>query len=104
MLEVRIGLHHGFGSFLRLHENRVVANKMRETQVVAPMLARSHKIARAAPAQVLLGNGESVVCARQNFQLLGGLGVGRDENAIRLLRAAADTAPQLMKLRQSESL
>ncbi len=90
-------------------EERTVATDVREVQVGKTRLARAEERAAAAQVEVDLRELEAVGRRDERLEpLLRGLRQlflrARDEQAVRLLRAAPDAAAQLVQLREAEAV
>src|SRR5215218_10291275 len=91
------------GPAARLREELAVAREAREPEVREPRLTRSEELALAAKLEVDLRELEAV--GRSDERLESGLSRlgelvarARDEQAVRLVAAASDTATQLVEL------
>src|SRR6185312_2385024 len=88
-------------------EQVAVGAQAREAEVAEPRLAGAEQLPLAAQLEVAFGELEAVGRLDERLQpRLRGVGQlvlrPRDEQAVRLLRAAADPAAQLMELREPE--
>ena len=82
---------------------------MREAEVGQARLARSEELAAAADVEIDLSELEAVVRAHERLESLDGrlcqvLARTRDQEAVRLLGAAADAAAQLVQLGEAEAV
>ena len=89
-------------------EQRPVGAQAREAQVAEPRLARAEQLALAAQLEVALGELEAVASSRRAPRAAPAPASvssslrPRDQQAVRLLGAAADAAAQLVELREAE--
>src|SRR5215210_6511936 len=95
------------GSSARALEQRAVAAPVDEVEIGDTGLARAQQLALASQLEVLLRELEAVVRIDERLQpflrVVGQLlALPRDQQAVRLLRAATDAAPELMQLREAE--
>src|SRR5262249_47885149 len=89
-----------------LQEQRHVLRQRRPPEAGQAMLARPADLALASDRQVDLGEGEAAPLSGNRVEpRLRGLRLGiPEEDAERLVRAAADAAAQLVQLREPEAL
>src|SRR4029453_15544318 len=97
------------GQLPRLGDQRAVAREADELQVGEARLARAEQLSLAAQLEVDLGEGEAVVRVDERLQaalrLLGELVLrARDEEAVGLLRAAANSSAQLVQLGEAKAV
>ena len=94
----------------RALEQLAVGAQPREAEVGEPGLARAEQLALAAQLEVALGELEAVGRARRappggrRAVSVSSSRRARDEQAVRLLRAAADAAAQLVQLGEPEAV
>src|SRR5262249_59951518 len=90
-------------------EQRPIRAQTRELQIGEPRLTRAEQLSLAADLEILLREFEAVGRGDERLEaLLSGvrqlLPRARDEEAVRLLGAAADAASQLVQGREPESI
>ncbi len=95
------------GELAGLLEQRAVGAEAGEAEVAEAGLPRSEELALAAEVEVALGELEAVRGLDERLEArLGGVGQlelrARDQQAVRLLGAAADAAAELVELREAE--
>src|SRR5579864_6117211 len=80
----------------------VIAEWLRERECGVAVLTGPEKFSRTALLQITLGYFKAIGRCYHRFDALEGLAgrrFGRDQDAVRLLVAASDPAPQLVQLR-----
>src|SRR5262245_32948829 len=104
-LETGISLEKTCGGGSRAQVELLVAQGIRNAKRRHTTLTLAEEITHPAKTEILAGDLETVVRAHEHIEPSRRLGTHiAQENAKRLLGAAADPASQLMELREAEAL
>ena len=104
-LQRRVALENGRRGFARALAELFVAQRVGDAEGRHAALPLAEQIAHAAKPQILARDLESVFGLNEHLQPLRNLGTHvAEQDAIGLLRTAADAAAQLVQLRETEPL